>query len=569
MQKDRLLWNTSRAEKLSKPLPEGVSIPEVATPVVPANVAIEPIAHHVPYDCFYIRCGSFKNFNWLRDNMDTLGSQLRNVIQRTTVDYKIQQRLEKQLAMKETALSRLLGGTVISDVALIGSDTFLSDGAGLGLIFEARQNALLKSQITEQRKLAAKAAGIEVQTVTIAAREVSLINNADQSVRSFYVIDGDYHLVTNSKKLVEDFVNAGEGTNSLADLNEFRHARNLMQLKENHTVFVYLSDPFFRRLLSPAVRTEMTRRIQALGEIEMVQFARVAASSEQRKLRTVAQLIDSDFLPESFLHRSDESHAQVVNGETVDTLRGAAGVFVPVVDIPIERLTESEHSAYEAFKSEYRLMWTRMDPVTIGITRQKYSKKHDKLVFQFHITPYVRRGGLGFLAGYLQPDDKTQLKRLPGDLMGVEFCLNALVSGSDKDTKIFFNVREFRVKYIVRQGQVKQDHSVEPLYYLGFTPKSMMSPGKLKPDKDGYYDASKHGVFWGNQGFGRVFDDFRVFSNSKEVLEKVTPDTEIVPAARAAQLRMWFSDLKKSKAYPMLNAGVYLETRKSSADVPC
>jgi hypothetical protein len=569
MQKNRLLWKTNRLEKADRELPAGVTIPEVAIPVFPDDVSIEPIAHHVPEDCFYIRCGSFKNFNWLRDNIDELGSRFRDLVQRTTVDYQIQNRLQKQLALKETVLSRLLGGTAISDVALIGSDTFLSEGAGLGLIFEARPNNLLKSQLANQRKQAATEFGIKEKTIRLAGRDVALLNNDDNSVRSFYVVDGSYHLVTNSKKLVEDFLQCGKGQNCLANLKEFRHSRNLMKLEDTHTAFVYLSDPFFRRLLSPAIRTEMTRRIQAHAEIKMIKFAQVAAKAEGLKHQTIEELIAGEFLPDEFLYRSDRSHTKIVEQEPVDSLRGSRGVFLPVVDVDIEKITQSEFLAYAKFKTEYLRLWTRMDPVTIGITRKRVSKDRDKLVFQFHITPYVKRGGLGFISTMVAPKNVVQLQRSPGDLMGAEVGFNSSASAMlqlQGSTSFFAVFRDCAPKFMIERGKiVHSDPNLEPPFYIGGTRKHPLQK-EIELDKDGYYiDDKKRTIFGQIAKVGRVFDDFQVHSNDRVILEAVTPNIKMLPAKRSAQLRVWVADLKESGVYPIINAGGYLESRKSSA----
>jgi hypothetical protein len=409
---------------------------------------------------------------------------------------------------------------------------------------------------------------------------VDVLTNDDNSVRSFYVIDGDYHLVTNSRKLVEDFLLApqgkdswGKGKDSLANLKEFRHSRNLMPVKDKHTAFVYLSDPFFRRILSPAIRTEMTRRIQALAELEMVQFAQVAAKAEGRKGQTIDSLVAGGFLPANFLTRPDGSHAKEVDGQIVDSLRGSKGAFIPVVDVEIDMITESELVAYSKFKTEYRRLWTRMDPVTVGITRKRVSKERDKLIFQFHITPYVRRGGLGFINSYLEPKNFVELQRSPGDLMGLEVCLNGMAGalvGGNKKTNMFLVMRDFEPEFTIERGEVKYTETKEqPPYYLGVTPISTSDNNpffdrRIKKDKDGYFKGSGN-VLIDMGKFGRIFDDFQVGSNQHAVLKTVTPNIKMLPSKRSAQLRAWMGDLKESKTYGMINTQIYLESRKSAA----
>ncbi len=56
-------------------------------------------------------------------------------------DALLNQRVQDQLGLRESALAELLGNQLISDVALLGRDTYLREGAAIGILFEARQSA--------------------------------------------------------------------------------------------------------------------------------------------------------------------------------------------------------------------------------------------------------------------------------------------------------------------------------------------------------------------------------------------------------------------------------------------
>ncbi|MCG8583649.1 MAG: hypothetical protein MI757_02960, partial [Pirellulales bacterium] len=139
MQKNTLLKGTDKKnevadEPLPKPaLPRSIEIPKFDED----KVVIEPIALHVPEECFYIRCGSYDNFRWLQKIVNQWGSRIRDLGSVRAVDYHIAERIQRQLAVKETTLGRLFGSTVINDVAIIGTDPFVRGGAALGILFQA------------------------------------------------------------------------------------------------------------------------------------------------------------------------------------------------------------------------------------------------------------------------------------------------------------------------------------------------------------------------------------------------------------------------------------------------
>jgi len=78
------------------------------------------------------------------------------------------------------------------------------------------------------------------------------------------VADGDYHFVTTSRALVKRFLDTASGTSALGSAKEFCHARTIMPLERKDTVWIYLSDAFFRNLTGPhpgsAVCTHTCRR---------------------------------------------------------------------------------------------------------------------------------------------------------------------------------------------------------------------------------------------------------------------------------------------------------------------
>ena len=128
------------AEPLDQPLPDQPPLDATAELLVPADAcspAVEPIARRVPEECFYLRTGSFENFLWLRHRTEEWGGELRrNLLSEQAVDYGLNQRLQKQLGLQETTLGDVVGPTVISDVAMVGDDTFMREGAALGILFE-------------------------------------------------------------------------------------------------------------------------------------------------------------------------------------------------------------------------------------------------------------------------------------------------------------------------------------------------------------------------------------------------------------------------------------------------
>lgn len=567
MQKDLVLRKSKETEDASLPLPKGVAPPAIEIPNVPGEVEIEPIARHVPAECYYLRCGSFASFQWLRATVDTWGGNLRDLVAVRGLDYDIRGHVERQLALRETVLSKLLGDAVIADVALVGTDTFFREGAAVGVLFQARNNAALAAAIGSQRQQALKGERTASEkTVEIGGRKVSLLATPDNGVRSFYAVDGDFHLVTTSQTIVRQFFEAGKGEESLADLKEFRYARTLMPVSRKDTLFIYLSDPWFRLLVSPHYRVEMTRRMQSEAEIELVHLARLAARAEKQPADKIDQLVSGGFLPGQFGQHPDGSRLALNGAAIADTLRGARRSFLPVPDVEISGITPTEQQAYEEFSRMYLAQWQRVDPVIVGVKREEKQTpegRREKVMLDVHISPYAR-AHYGFFAGFLSAPDKQRIAAVKGNVIEGELRFGA---GEPRDNRyrVFGGLRDFALPFVFHEGRVIPGDvgGSDAPFYLGNTPAANGFPFvRNNGDVPDGYSENENG---GWLSWVRKFDDFVVQAGQKAILEAVTPQIKLQDAERPAQLRLRIPDLAATQVSAILNAYSYERARRTSA----
>ena len=65
-QREIMLDNGQTAEPADQPLPQPVQMTPLEELPPPGEIKVEPIASHVPADCFYLRFGNFPNYLWFR-----------------------------------------------------------------------------------------------------------------------------------------------------------------------------------------------------------------------------------------------------------------------------------------------------------------------------------------------------------------------------------------------------------------------------------------------------------------------------------------------------------------------
>lgn len=569
MQKEAVLRTDEKPEAADLPLPKAAAPPPVVIPPVPDSIEIEEIARRVPEECFYMRFGSFANFQWFRATAETWGGTLRDLVAVRGLDYGNTSRLERQLALRETVLARTLGPAVISDVAVIGTDTFIREGAALGLLLEARNAAVLRSALELQREAVAREAGARHRLLEVSGQEVSCWLTPDNRVRSFLAAQGNYLLVTNSQWLARRFLEAGAGQGALASLNEFRYARALMPLARNDAVFVHLSDPFFRNLVGPAYRVEMTRRMRAEVDLELVALARLAAACEGQARLTIAELIEGGYLPPGFGRRPDGSHPVLAERGAADSLRGARRTFLPIPDVEIAGVTSAELRGYEEFAQMYARVWTRTDPVTAAISHRPKPggpAGREEIVVDLHVAPFPAQH-YGFLAQFLGSPEPRAVRTIPGALVQIDLRLKgALLGGGEASSHFAAAAADFEPSFTIVDGRVQVDRFNDGLQR---TPAFLaeVDSGKLfgilgaadRPEGFSSDDGHETGMHYYKSR------TIHAVGTNLPFLKSAIDHLVLEEAARPAQLRMRIRGLAESKILGLLTAYGYAHARSISA----
>jgi hypothetical protein len=551
MQKEAMLDTQAESIRADEPLPKPITPPPVAIPDPDPDVKVEPIAMAVPQECFYARFGSFRSFLWFRDRVDQWGAELRDLASVRGLDYELTNRLQQQLALPDSELSRVLGTTVVDDVAIIGQDTFIREGAAIGVLFQAASNVALSASLNAHRDLQANThENVLLEDVTLKGFEqpVSFLHSTDNRVRSFYARHGDFHLITTSRHIARRFLeSASQKKDSLGASKEFRHARTVMPI-DFDSVFLYLSDAFFRTFVEPHYRIEMTRRARSETEIMLVHIAQLAARSEGQPHATLAELIEGEFLPRGFDQRSDGSRLVLQDGDWVDSLRGSRGTFLPVPDVELTGATAAEVAAYREFGQRYQRIWVGMDPAMLAIKRATNGKiEHITLDLHAFPIPLNRFWLLNLLKISEQPMTVAGMEDLPvyaeGYIMGVN--------------PAFVGLFDEEIPFTIEDGRLVKDGEGSWLLAGGnlMAPQASDVPGISKAISP----------FAGRPGWRYVSDDFDVFGTSREHLEQLSPQLELRKAVRPAKLRVRLGDLSQSKLAPVINAGGWLEAKRAVA----
>nr|WP_143547821.1 hypothetical protein [Rhodopirellula sp. SM50] len=453
IQEDVKLNESARSETADQPVPPK---PRMASVVIPSfrDIAIEPMAMHVPEECFYLRTGSLANYKNLRQFLTGWGGNLSDVVDSGALVRQTRDTVEFQLALSPEQTASGPFDQLISDMALVGCDPLFSEGAAVGVVFEAADSFKLADAIKlQRRKMLSTFRDVSERLLSVSNHRVSLLSTDDNRVRSFYAIDGNYHLVTNSQTLLNRFFQAGRGDRSLGTLREFRYARRKADSAGHQFAFLYLSDPFFQNLVSPHYRIELTRRSRAARELQQFQLAKWLSASEGIEEASIGGFIDAKLLPRGFAVRADGSRPILVDDRFQDSLRGIPGAFLPIPDVPIDKATRSEVIAYRGFLRDYNQQWRRVDPVTVVFTQKEMDAAGLRRIgIEIVITPYARQK-YALLERHLADPGRRRFAASDRDLLSVDTAVR-MRRGSSPHL-LYIGLRDDDVSFEISHGQVK------------------------------------------------------------------------------------------------------------------
>lgn len=555
------------------PLPEPPSPLGGNFPVPSQPPQIEPLASRVPEECFYIRFGGMAQFAWFRELLDWTSRQWTMCVAGKGLDYQLVRRSEERLCLRPTGwnqlLGRQLGGQVenlaVADVALIGLDLFQRDGSGVGVLFQARSEPLLRAELQRQRSevLSTGQGKVHEQKLQIEGREVSLLTSEDGRIRSFYVADGPWHLVSTSRRLVERFLQTKTGRGRLADAPDFRAFRAKYPPQSGQTAFWYFSDAFWRTLCSPAYQVEIRRRVQAEADILLVEMARQAARSERRPLETIDALVAQGFLPPEFGPRSDGSRAVLHQGQVWDSVRGRRGYFIPIADMEVSRLTAAEVQQVEEYVRSVSTARSRLSPMVAVFRRSEPEKGRERISMEVYTYP-LQSAVLETLGRFFGSASGERITPPPGDTAFVQWRLpqGRLFLGlrAAEPTEVRFGrgklllqlvppgpqllLQALRIGYVGRQGETP---------FLEMLDKLLAG----RPDPDGY--TGRPGGLWRRQ-----IGPWVLYSFDRQILAEVGPLLRLEPTEQPAQVRLLVEDPDQSPLGQWLHQWAYQQAQGAS-----
>jgi len=339
----------------------------------------------VPDDFLFAQFDSLASLGRTLSLSDSISSYATNQLTQDARTQALPVRIQKQLlfALSPTTITQL--DPLFEDLAVVSSDLYYSEGNDLSLLFELKEPKAFLSTIDSQRNALENAAtNLDRTQGKVLGFPYTRWSNADRTVDAFECLPKpNLYIRSNSLVALERIVAAIQGEDqhgrpakALGDTDEFKYIRTLMPegAPEEHA-WIYMSDPFIRRMVGPQVKLTQKRRISCYNHLRMIGHASLLHATEHGRLgKSLQELKASKCLPNNFGEKRilcpDGGQYSLVGENSTPhcSHHGSPHYMTPTIESSLSRLTPAEESEYKQFLQQYNQYWrTFFDPIAIRI----------------------------------------------------------------------------------------------------------------------------------------------------------------------------------------------------------
>jgi hypothetical protein len=280
----------------------------------------------------------------------------------------VQERYERQLGVSMTDLTRLSDSGMVKGMAVTGSDPYFVTGTDLAILFETDEPAKLVNALRERLEAACRAssAGIKPAEGTKDGSTFVFARTPDREISAYIAALDRAVVLTNSPVQLERVLQTARNRSSrLVDAPEYRFFRaRYPRGADGETGLLILTDATIRRWCGPQWRIASSRRVRAAAALGAMQAANLAAIVAGTGLsqRFHSRPPSSSLVP-------DLGELQISRTGVASMLYGTLGFQTPIVEIPLDEVTETEARAYRAWRDGYQSNWRgTFDPIALRLT---------------------------------------------------------------------------------------------------------------------------------------------------------------------------------------------------------
>lgn len=389
---------------------------------------VSSLALAVPEDQYFVRFDSVEKLLQVAELGDRWGAHMFAQTIGNATTSLTSSRLKTQLAIQTDLLTRPFYDMVVDSVAMTGSDLYFRAGTDTTVLFAVKQPKVFRLRMDSFLEAAEKS-NREATRTTGRVLGVDYVHVAtpDRSVCVFSAYPRpELHVRSNSKAALERTIAAilgekidGKPVPRLGDSAEYKYIRTLMPLGAvEEDGFIYLSDPFIRRIVGPELKLTSQRRMLCYNHLRMIGHGALLFQTQKGRLpKSLAELAEAKCAPGEFgadKYRCPDGgrYELAADGLTaVCSHHGHAMALAPCCEVAVESITPGEARQYRDFVEQYSRYWQRFfDPIAIRVQVTPDQYRAETIILPL-IDNSVYSGMAAVLSGEPEPLDSLPVPK--------------------------------------------------------------------------------------------------------------------------------------------------------------
>jgi hypothetical protein len=360
---------------------------------------VEALAAAVPADWYYAHASGMTQMRRVLGAADIWGTHLLNMYSLSARDSRVKERLERQLLLQTNPQLDGFYNLVVSELAVTGSDPFLREGSDVTVLFGLRNTLLFKNHIAGARTNAVAAdSSAAVSSEQRRSWTIEGLSTPDRRIASFVAIGEGFAAVSNSIVALRQVLDVHDDPiRSLGTASDFRYMRSIYPYDEaREDAFLYLSDGFVRRVVSPRLKIGEARRVRCAVSLQTAAFGDLLFRTEMRRPPAgLDELLESKYLDAASLRCPDGGRYRIEGGIAYCSIHNRLTAMTPNLELRLDAVAENEAEAYRQFREGYDRYWRRyIDPVGIRM------RMREALEVETTILPLVENSAYNGLRGF-------------------------------------------------------------------------------------------------------------------------------------------------------------------------
>ncbi len=269
---------------------------------------------------------------------------------------------QRQLGLRLDFAARSVGGALIDEVAITGSDPYFPTGTDVAVLMQSKQSKVLFELIAAQIATAGQMRGALQSKEEIEGSTVVCWKTADRQMSSYIVQLPDAVVVSNSPEQMRQVLRAGaQKRSAMKDLDEYKFFRGRYPRKpDQNKAFVIITDAAIRRWCGPEWRIAAARRTRARAELADLTVEHmdsiVAGNVSGEKAISASTSLPS--LGDLFLSSRGVRSARF----------GTLAFQTPIAEMALKSATQEEVRLYGNWRIDYQRRWRNVfDPIAIEV----------------------------------------------------------------------------------------------------------------------------------------------------------------------------------------------------------